>query len=92
MRFLYDSDIVKVGKMRSESSVLRKELENFKLSTGRLSTRVNGVSDIWRDDKYILLHTQIGELAKKSKTVIENGESACLNIDKFFTIASENVE
>jgi len=72
--------------------MLRKELDGFKFSTGKISEKINGVSDIWRDNNYASLQTQIGELAKKSKTVIEYGDRACLSIDRFFTIAAEEVE
>jgi hypothetical protein len=33
----------------------------------------------------------MGELAKKSKTVIESGERACSSTEKFFTIVAEEV-
>jgi len=74
------------------SSVLRKEIEGFKLSTGIISEKLNGVSDIWRDSNYSSLQTQIVELANKSKTVIESGERTCSNTDKFFAIAAEKVQ
>ena len=73
------------------SSVLRKELDSFKLSTARISEKINGANDIWRDSNYASLQTQIGELAKKSRTVIERGERACSCIDNFFAIAAEEV-
>ena len=73
------------------SSVLRKELDSFKLSTIRISEKINGVSDIWGDKNYSSLQTQIGDLAKKSRTVIESGERACSFINKFFAIAAEEV-
>ena len=73
------------------ASGLKKELDGFKLSTGKISEKINGVSGIWKDSNYASLQTQIGELAKKSKLVIESGERACGSIDKFFAIATENV-
>ena len=72
-------------------SMLQRELKDFKLSTGKISEKINGVGDIWKDSNYASLQTQIGELAKKSRTVIENGERACSSIDKFFAIAAEKV-
>jgi len=75
----------------TNASGLRREIESFKFATGKISEKINGVSDIWRDSNYVLLQTQIGELAKKSKTVIESGERACANIDRFFVIAAEEV-
>ena len=72
-------------------SMLQRELEGFKLSTGKISEKINGVGDIWKDRNYASLQTQIGELAKKSRTVIENGERACSSIDKFFAIAAEKI-
>ena len=74
-----------------EFSMLQRELKDFKLSTGKISEKINGVGDIWKDSNYASLQTQIGELAKKSRTVIENGERACSSIDKFFAIAAEKV-
>ena len=74
------------------SSILRKELEDFKLSTGKVSEKLNNVSDIWKDSNYTSLQTQIGELAKNSKMVIESGERACSSIDKFFAISIEEVK
>ena len=75
----------------NSSSGLRREIEGFKLSTGKISEKLNNVSDIWKDSNYSSLQTQIGELAKNSKTVIENGERACSSIDKFYAIAAEEV-
>ena len=77
--------------MAGESLVLRRELENFKSSSGKISEKINGAGDIWRDSNYASLHTQIGELAKKSRMVIENGDRACSSIDRFFSIAVEEV-
>ena len=73
------------------SSGLKKEIGNFKISTGKISEKINGVGDIWRDGNYAALQAQIGALAKQSRTVIENGEQACSNIDKFFAIVAEEV-
>ena len=77
--------------MTGQSSALRKEIESFKIATGKISNKINGVGDIWRDSNYASLQAQIGELAKKSKTVIENGENVCANADRFFSIAVEEV-
>ena len=77
--------------MAGESSRMQRELEGFKLAARRISEKINGAGDIWRDDKYAALQSQIGELAKNSKAVIENGERACSGIDKFFSIAAEEV-
>lgn len=77
--------------MNINASGLRMELDGFRLSTGKISEKINGVSDIWKDNNYASLQTQIGELAKKSKTIIENGERACASIDKFFAVAAEDV-
>jgi hypothetical protein len=76
-------------KIIGESAILQKELEAFKLSTGKISSKINGVSDIWRDGNYASLQAQVGELAKQAKTVIENGERACSSIDQFFAIVAE---
>jgi len=75
--------------MINTSSDLRKELDSFKHSTARISEKINGVSDIWRDNNYTSLQTQIGELAKTSRMVIDSGERVCSGIDKFFAIATE---
>ncbi len=77
--------------MAGESLQLRKEIERFKLSTMKISEKINSVSDIWRDNNYASLQAQIGELAKNSKTVVESGEKTCSSIDKFFEIAAEKV-
>ena len=77
--------------MAGESSALRRELEGFKSSTGKISEKINGVGDIWKDNNYASLQVQIGELAKKVKIVIENGDRACSSIDRFFSIVEEDV-
>ena len=77
--------------MADESKKLRKELEDFKQSTSRLSDKIKGVGDIWKDENYASLSSQIKELAKSSKIVIESGERACSSMEKFFNIASEDV-
>ena len=77
--------------MDIKSSALRREIESFKLSTMKISEKINGVSDIWQDSNYASLQTQISELAKNSRIVIENGEIACSGVDKFFSIATEGV-
>ena len=77
--------------MVRESSALRKELDGFKFSTGKISEKIDGVGDIWRDSNYASLQVQIGDLAKKSKAVIENGDRVCSSVDKFFSIAAEEV-
>ena len=77
--------------MSGESLALRRELEGFKSSTGKISEKINGVGDIWRDSNYASLQKQISELAKKSRTVIDSGDRVCSSIDKFFSIAAEEV-
>ena len=73
------------------SSNIKKYLDNFRLSTRKISERVGRVGDIWRDDNYSALQTQMGELARASKSVIESGDRACTSIDKFFDIANEKI-
>ncbi|MCL2295365.1 MAG: hypothetical protein FWC36_10985 [Spirochaetes bacterium] len=75
----------------NHASAIKKELDAFKLSTGKVSEKINRVGDIWNDGNYASLQARIGELAKTSKTVIESGERACSGIDKFFAIAAEEV-
>ena len=77
--------------INSNASALKKELESFKLSTGKISEKINSVWSIWSDSNYASLQARIGELAKMSKIVIESGEKACSSIDKFFAIAAEEV-
>ena len=77
--------------MTSNSSILRKEIESFKISTGKISEKLNSVGDMWTDQNYASLSKQIQELAKQSKIVIESGDKACMSIDKFFNIAGEAV-
>jgi len=77
--------------MSNESAKLRRELEGFKQSAAKLSEKINGVSEVWRDQNYAALHVQMGELAKSSKTVIDDGEKTCSCIEKFFSIAAESV-
>ena len=78
--------------MAGDSSALRREIEGFRQATGKISERINGVGDIWKDSNYASLQKQIGELAKKSKTINEYGDRACSSIDKFFTISAEEVK
>ena len=75
----------------SESTNLRRNIESFKAASMKIGDKINGVGDIWRDSNYAALQKQMGELAKASKSVIENGEKTCVCIDKFFTIANEKV-
>ena len=75
----------------NHDSAIKKELEGFKLSTEKISEKINAVGDIWKDGNYISLQAQIGELAKTSKNVIESGERVCFNIDKHFAIAAEEI-
>ena len=75
----------------SESSVIRRSIDDFRLSTIRVSDRINDAGDIWKDSKYISLHRQMGELAKASKAVIESGDRTCKSIDNFTVIANERI-
>jgi len=77
--------------MVNHSSAIRKELDGFRLSTGKISEKINGVSEVWKDSNYASLQAQIGELAKKSKAVIEYSEKACSSINRFFAIVEEKV-
>ena len=78
-------------RMSNESSDLRKTIEAFKLSTRKISEKVNGVSEIWKDQSYANLQEQMGVLAKNSRAVIEYGDKTCASVDKFFEIASEKI-
>jgi len=75
----------------SESANLKRNIEGFQQNTRKMGDRINNASDIWKDSNYSSLQKQMGELAKASKSVIENGERACASIDKFFNIASERI-
>ena len=77
--------------MTGKSAKLRRELEDFKRATGKLGEKINEVSDIWKDAHYESLSSQIGELAKSSRDVIESGERACSCIEKFANIVVEDV-
>ena len=84
--------LIKGGEViNNNASYLRKELESFKLSTIKISEKINGVSDIWGDSNYASLQVQISELAKTSRMVIESGEKVCSSTDKFFAISTEEV-
>jgi len=77
--------------MTSNSSGLKQEIESFKQFTCKLSDKINSVDDLWRDNNYTSLQSQIGELAKVSRTVIENGEKACSATNGFFAVSNEDV-
>jgi len=77
--------------MSGESAKLRRELEGFEQSTRKLSGGITGVGDIWNDQNYAALQSQIHELAKSSKTVIESGKNTCSRIDNFFKLAKEDI-
>jgi len=66
-------------------------MDSFRLSAKKIGEKINNVGDIWSDSSYVALQKSMGELAKSSKLVIENGDRACTSIDKFFTIASEKI-
>ena len=74
-----------------ESSNLRRNIESFKAASMKIGDQVNNVSGIWRDSNFASLQKQMGELAKASRSIMENGERTCRSIDKFFAIANENV-
>ena len=42
----------------NHASAMKKELEGFKLSTEKISGKINAVGDIWRDGNYISLQAQ----------------------------------
>jgi len=75
----------------SESANLKRHIDGFRLSAVLVGDKINNVGDVWKDNNYAALQKQIGELAKASKSVIENGERACVSIDKFFAIANEKI-
>ena len=75
----------------SESASLKRNIDDFRLSTKKISERISAAGEIWKDSNYASLQKQIGELAKSSRTVIENGEKTCAGIDKFFDIANEQI-
>jgi len=77
--------------MTIHSSGVRRELEGFKQLTSKLSQKINSVGNIWSDGNYNILHSRISELAKESRHVVDNGDRACVSIDRFFTIAEETV-
>jgi len=78
--------------MTNNLTDIKRHLEDFRLSTSKLSVKINGLSEIWNDDNCASLQAQIGELAKSSRTLIENGARACANAEKFFAIAEEKVQ
>ena len=75
----------------SESVNLKRNIENFKTASIKIGDKINRAGDIWKDSNYVSLHRKIDELAKDSRSVIENGEKTCMSIDKFFTIANEKI-
>lgn len=75
----------------SESANLKRNIDSFRLSTKKISERISGVGDIWRDNNYSSLQKQMGELARASKSVIESGDKTCTSVDKFFDIVSEKI-
>ena len=78
--------------MTSDTSGLKREIESFKQFTSKLSDKINSVGDIWQDANFASLQTQIGELAKASRSVVENGDMVCKNAERFFTVAKEDVK
>ena len=47
--------------MANNSSALKKEIESFKLSTMKISDKINSVSNIWNDNNFSSLQTQMSE-------------------------------
>jgi len=80
-----------LGHMINESTLLKKEIDYFQVSTGKLSQKINGVGNLWQDKNYITLQKQINELAKMSRVVLENGSRASKSISLFITTANEDV-
>jgi len=75
----------------SESANLKRNIDSFRLSAKKVSDKINNTGDIWKDKNYSALQKQMGELAKASKSVIDNGERTCASADKFFAIANERI-
>jgi len=75
----------------SESANLKRNINSFRLSAKKVSDKINNTGDIWKDKNYSALQKQMGELAKVSKSVIDNGERTCASTDKFFAIANERI-
>ena len=78
--------------MAGESKKILKEIEDFNNSSVKLGTKIKEVGDDWKDENYTSLRTQVAELAKSSKTVVESGKNTCSCIEKFFSIAAEDVK
>ena len=73
------------------SSAIKRELENFMLSSRKVGEKMNGIGEFWQDGNYAALQSQVASLAKDSRAVIDSGSNACASIDKFFAIAAESV-
>jgi len=73
------------------SANLKRDIDDFKLSSRKISQKISNTGDIWKDENYTSLQKQMGELAKASRSVIENGERVYTSADKFFEIANEKI-
>lgn len=71
------------------SALLRTDLEQFEKAVKKLGSGISKASPIWSDEKYSELFASVQTIARNSKEVLVNGESACKSVDQLVKIASE---
>lgn len=75
--------------MGNSSEMLKRDLETFQNFVKKLSTGVKNASDIWKDEKYSKLTSEVTQIAHESKDVLTAGDRCCSSLDRFEKLASE---
>lgn len=68
---------------------IKKEINDFQKSVQKLSVGISKASLLWKDEKFIILSSSIGEIANQSKDIIVSGDRLCSSIEKLEKIATE---
>ena len=71
------------------SSLVRKEMEDYQEIVRVLSSSVSDVAVDWQDEVYSGLHSQISLVAFASRQVMESGINLCESLSVFERILNE---
>lgn len=68
---------------------IEKEMQFFKSSVNKLSSKIGRASTLWSDEKFSELSASVAEVAKDSKKVMLAGKRCTTSLQKFIKIANE---
>lgn len=71
------------------SSEIRGDMQEFQASVKKLSDKIGRASVLWNDAKFSELSSSVGKVASQLKEFMVYGDRACMSIDRFDKIASE---